>query len=270
MRFFWLSFLLLSLTLATRAEDPKPKLGDLITTQKGTLPIILSAPHGGRRSIPDCPERKGVGIDKFVSISATNTAELTEKIAARIENTFGAKPYVVIARFGRKYLDVNRPPEGAYESDLAKPYFDEYHEFLKESCKEIREDWGRGILLDIQGQGVIANALYRGTRDLETVKLLKERYGKAAVTGEKSLLGQLAKRDFVLIPANDSDKKETRYNGGYIVTTYGSHTEKGIDAIQLEFGGDFRTKSRLDKTADDLTAALEVFAKEYLPKEKKR
>ena len=43
------------------------------------------------------------------------------------------------------------------------------------------------------------------------------------------------------------------------------HEGAGIDAIQLEFGGDYRTKAKLDKVASDLTEALQVFAKEYLP-----
>lgn len=262
--------LLLVLVVTARAQEPVPKVGDLVTTRKGALPIILSAPHGGRKPIPDCPPRKGEGIDQFVTVTDTNTAELAEKLAERIEKSLGAKPYLVIARFERKYLDVNRPAESAYESKQAKPYFDSYHGFLKESCREVQTEWGRGLLLDLHGQGVTANALYRGTRDLKTVTLLKERFGKTAVTGEKGLLGQLAKRNFILIPANDSDDKETKFNGGHIVATYGSHEGSGIDAIQLEFGGDFRAKAKLDKTADDLAAALEVFAKEYLPKEKKR
>jgi N-formylglutamate amidohydrolase len=261
--FGWLFFS----ALVLRADEPKD---ELITIQKGNLPIILSAPHGGRKAIPNCPERKGTNVEQFVTVIDTNTSELAEKFAAKIERQFGAKPYLVIAHFERKYLDVNRPPEGAYEADAAKLYYDRYHTFLKESIKEVQQEWGRGILLDIHGQAATKDAIYRGTRDLKSVTLLKDRFGKVAVTGEKSLLGQLVKRNFIIIPGNDGDEKETKFNGGHITNSYGSHTASGIDAMQLEFGGDCRAKAKLDKTADDLTAALEVFAKEYLPKEKVR
>ena len=38
----------------------------LITTSKGGLPLILSAPHGGRKSIPGVESRTGEGIKRFV------------------------------------------------------------------------------------------------------------------------------------------------------------------------------------------------------------
>jgi hypothetical protein len=38
--------------------------------------------------------------------------------------------------------------------------------------------------------------------------------------------------------------------------------------MQLEIGGSFRAKAKLDDTANGLADAIVVFAKEYLPKEK--
>ncbi|MGG7377516.1 hypothetical protein ACQ7B2_01530, partial [Escherichia coli] len=68
-----------------------------------------------------------------------NTAELTEKLVAEIERLLDGKPWVVIARFERKYLDVNRAPEQGYESDKAKPYYDAYHGPLAAACKAVKE-----------------------------------------------------------------------------------------------------------------------------------
>src|SRR5690349_3671818 len=101
---------LLLLALAVDASPAAPPKSDLVYVQVGTLPIILSAPHGGRTAIPDCPERKGAApVKQFVTVNDTNTDQLTEKLAAAVEKAMGGKPHVVIARFERKYCDANRP-----------------------------------------------------------------------------------------------------------------------------------------------------------------
>jgi hypothetical protein len=113
-----------TLLRATALADDKPPLDKLLVVRKGTLPIILSAPHGGRQHLLDVPERKGDGIGKFVTVRDDNTAELAEKLAAEVQKKLGGTPYVVIALFERKYLDVNRPAADAYESDKAKPSYE--------------------------------------------------------------------------------------------------------------------------------------------------
>ena len=46
-------------------EEAKPE--DLVLVQKGTLPIIVSAPHGGRKAIPGVTMRAGTGVTNFFS-----------------------------------------------------------------------------------------------------------------------------------------------------------------------------------------------------------
>jgi N-formylglutamate amidohydrolase len=243
----------------------------LITIRKGTLPMIISAPHGGRTALAGVAERRGNGVDKFVVVRDDNTAELADKLFAAIEKKMGGKPYLVIAHFERKFVDVNRPADGAFEDAKAKPFYDAYHKALAEFSKEVQKDWGRGLLIDIHGQGAEADAIFRGTANGTTVKALTERFGKTALTGPKSVFGQLDKNGFKVVPPNDStDKEDTRFNGGHTVRTYGSHDGQAIDAIQLELGGKFRAKARLDDTASKIADAVSVFAKEYLPTEKRK
>src|SRR5262249_12322808 len=149
--------------------------------------------------------------------------------------------------------------EGAYESDKAKPYYDAYHKALADACREVRKRWGRGLLLDLHGQGAEAKVVFRGTSNGKTVKLLLKRAGQAALSGPSSVLGHLEKHGYQVSPAGGSSGREDRFNGGHTVRTYGSHQKDGIDAIQLEWGRTFRAKETLGKTAKDLAAAVRAF-----------
>jgi N-formylglutamate amidohydrolase len=264
--FALLAFVLPALVaLAPAADAPKPE--DFVTVQKGTLPIIISAPHGGKKPVPDVPERVGKGLTNFHTMRDENTAELTEKLVAELEKSLDGKPWVVIARFERKYLDVNRSREEGYESEKAKPYYDAYHDPLAAACKAVKEKFGRGILLDIHGNAIFQNAICRGTQNLKTVALLKEREGMPAIRGKNSVLGRMEKLGYKVLPsgaADDKTKEEAQFTGGYVVTNYGSHTSYAIDAIQLEFGTFLREKEKCATTAKDLADAVRVFYETYL------
>lgn len=240
-----------------------------ISVTAGGLPIILAAPHGGRAAIPGVPERKGDGVPQFISKTDANTDILTEKLAGALEQKLGKRPYVVIARFHRKYIDANRPPESAYESDLAKPAYEAYHQALAAAQKQVMERWGSGLLLDIHGQATEPTTIFRGTRNGKTTSHLIKRYGEEAQIGEKSLGGLLAGQGFHVVPPPHSHDKETLYSGGHTVQTYGSASTGTVDAIQLELGWHHRSDQALPATVEKLANAITGFARAYLPAEEK-
>ena len=123
----------------------------LVTTSQGDLPLILSAPHGGRRSIPGVEPRAGEGIKRFVDRTDLWTAELTENLANEIEKTTGKRPYVVIANFHCKYVDANRRPELAYEAPKAQAAYDDYHAALAKAKADVTNRFARGLVIDIHG-----------------------------------------------------------------------------------------------------------------------
>lgn len=237
----------------------------LVFVRAGDIPILLSAPHGGRRAIPDVPERKADGEKQFVTSRDDNTAELTMKLAEELEKHLHGKPFVVVAHFERKYLDVNRPAEDAYEVDAAKLVYERYHAALRQSCQTIRKHWPHGLLLDIHGQAAEPDKIIRGTANGDTVKLLVERHSRAAVIGPRSLFGALHEAGIPVLPKLETDDREVKFNGGHIVRTYGSHRDGGLDAIQLELGTDFRKKAKLDETARAVTEAIRTHCTHYLP-----
>ncbi len=124
------SFLFAGLTWqANAAEEAENSISPtpFVTIERGDLPIILTAPHGGASSIPDVPRRQGEGVQKFSSLSDAGTARLGVKLADAIEQRFGKRPYLVVAHFHRRYVDANRPPDLAYEVTPAEKVYDRYH-----------------------------------------------------------------------------------------------------------------------------------------------
>jgi N-formylglutamate amidohydrolase len=258
------------IALATLLQTPldaqeKNVAARFLTAWEGALPVILSAPHGGRQSVPNVPPRRGLGVPQFIVERDNNTAELAEMVAGKIQERLGAKPFLVIARFERKYIDVNRSDFAAYETAAAKIYYEAYHQAIEAAAKTIYRRWNAGLLLDIHGQAAEVDTIFRGTDNGRSVTALQRRLGREALTGPKSILGQLALKGYKIEPGGAAYDRERRYTGGYTTRTYGSQRGASIDAIQLEFGTNLRARSNLERTAEDLARAIEVFAKAYPP-----
>jgi N-formylglutamate amidohydrolase len=232
----------------------------LVFVQRGTLPILLTSPHGGPQGVPGVSERKN-----GKKSSDRGTLELVEAVAAGIAKATGGEPYVVGALFHRKYIDANRGEDEALESPQAQPAYRAYHAQIRAFVTEIRQKFPQGaLLLDIHGQNTEPDTLVRGTQNRKTVAQLLKTHGEPALSGPESILGALEAKGYRVFPpgaAALSVRENPRYAGGFTVQTYGSHTADGIDAIQLEFGPDMRRRSKL---AEDVAAAIVGFGRRYL------
>lgn len=239
----------------------------LVHVDKGEMPIIISAPHGGTKEVPGVSPRKGEGLQTggsgFFAARDSGTEELANSIAHAVAKRSGKKPYLVVALFHRKYIDANRPPEIAYEDDKAKQTYEAYRQTLASYCREVKKIYGSGLLLDVHGQDRMKEHVIRGTKDGKTVGFLVHRFGEKAHTGPESFFGLLAGNGCKVFPENLSDKEYSALNGGNIVQTYGSENY-GIDAMQLEFGSSFREKGNVSATADKVATAIDKFTKLYL------
>lgn len=242
------------------------EITNLLLVGEGSLPIVISAPHGGTTAIPGVSVRTNTASKNFTTLRDTGTAALAEKIAAGLEKSLGGKPFVVIARFDRKFIDANRPVTDGCESEEARPVYEAYHRALSNACGAVLAKWGRGILLDIHGQGAKSNAIIRGTSNGRTVVALTKNFGEPALSGPQSILGQMAGKGYEVVSTiGDTKKEDARYGGGFIVRTYGSCNTNGIDALQCENGAALRNKRNLDRVAADYVEAIAAFYRAYLP-----
>jgi glutamine amidotransferase-like uncharacterized protein len=199
-----------------------------------------------------------------VTARDTGTAPLAQLVSQAIEKRFGQKPYLVINRAHRKFMDPNRPAEEAYEEKAAQEVYETYHKFLNRACEEVRKNYKSGLLLDIHGQGSRRNTVFRGTQNGLTVQLLRNRFGEGAHSGETSFLAMLDSRKFIVYPNPFDGKEQAGFTGGFIVKNYGSHTTYAIDAIQLEFGGLYRTADNRENAATVIADAVAEYASLYL------
>lgn len=251
---------------AAPAPSEPADLDDFLVRVTGEVPIVLTAPHGGDRTLPGVPPRQGVGVRRFVTGQDARTFDLAQRAADELARRVG-RPYCIFARWHRKFVDANRVDDEAYESSRARPYYAAFHNATARACFEVLRRWQRGLLIDIHGQAAYADSLIRGTNNLKTCRLLLERFGPEAISGPRSVPGGMAARGYkVLPPLGTADLEPARYDGGYIVTHYGSDQPGGLDAIQLEFGSQYRRSAETTRqAADDLAAAVEAFYREYLP-----
>ena len=250
---------------------------DFIFTQRGTLPIILTAPHGGQLKIPGLPSRREQCEKNRYDYIVCGRDEYTEEIAmglmVRLEDLLGRKPYVVIARFHREFIDANRKETNAFNSPTAKPYYRAYHDSIRTFIAEVREKHsGHGILIDVHGRcrspkrSEDPETIYRGTGEGVGISRLLRRHGLQALTGPSSIFGKLKDSGYSVAPALTAPTNaEKILQGGHTIYAYGSHTPNGIDAIQVEVGWNIRKdSSRREKFTEELADAIAVFYKAYV------
>ncbi|WP_197168303.1 BPL-N domain-containing protein [Neorhodopirellula pilleata] len=243
-------------------------LSNHVIFETGDLPIILSAPHGGNELIPGALPRKGIGVRSFSNTMDFGTKKLALQTAGALERQTGKRPYIVVASFHRKFVDANRSEERAYESEESARAYHAYHEALSQARQDVIHRWGRGLLLDIHGQSEVPDAILRGTVNGRTTTHLVSRFGLESLIGDRSLLGQIAQQALSVVPEVDSAEREhSAYNGGFIVSKYGSGKGGTMDAIQLEVGRNLRSFDARPAVAEKMANAIASFAQEYMPSE---
>jgi N-formylglutamate amidohydrolase len=250
---------------------------DLVLVQRGTLPILITAPHGGQKAIPSAglrnvmePGLRAASRSWGGAVDSRDggTEELAIGMAKEIRRITGQSPYLVVAKFHRKYADANRPVEIAMEGPGAKPYYELYHRSIREFVDEIRRGHPAGVLLDVHGQDKMRDSLLRGTRNGRSILKLYRRAGAEGITGPHGLFGLLEAQGFKVFPANQdgvgAGREYAGLDGGYTVQRYGSDNADGIDAFLLEFGTVYRRADRVQRSAADAARAIAAFYEAYL------
>lgn len=236
-----LLLVLLALALPLEAET--------FSLQRGDLPILLVAPHGGSAALEGAIVRqKEKSSDPHFSVKKDL---YTTELAHLIRDAFGdgQKPSLLTSGVHRKYVDPNRSLRNATQSKAGIRYHQDFHSALEEELRRLKASHGWVLLIDLHGQSSEDVDLMIGTREGRTIGSWSEK----ALWGPRSLTESLREEQFAVAP--ESVEERVRYNGGYIVKTYGELP--GVDAWQFEHGRDLRfEETRREKYAELLSTLL--------------
>ena len=247
-------FFLIVFAAALQAQTTE--LETYIEVRSGTLPIVLTVPHGGTLK-PDSvlARRYGVtGID-------ANTVPLAEMIIEELQTRFGGQPHAIISHLSRTKLDPNRELEEAAQGDpIAIAAWHRFHDSTQKACDTVMKKSGMGLLLDIHGhrhldQRVELGYLIKGDvlkhtdaelnadaaliastciRDLD--KRSPQTFAEL-VRGPQSLGGLLEFRGFRCLPSPSKANPTFMagyFSGVYDVAAHGSRSSGTLSAIQVE------------------------------------
>ena len=261
--FSWRCLLLLGIIFPaqmTLGQEIIWGFGNYTSYQKGTLPIIISVPHGGYDNPASIPDRTCPGS---VLVRDAFTLELSELINEVFLETTGCVPYMIKCHISRRKVDCNRnKSEGTCNNSLATTIYDDYHNFIKQAQQQALIDFGQDLFfIDLHGHGhtiqrielgylLFADELNRTDAFLDSDAAIKEssiqslvyrnalQFGHAALLrGVNSLGTLLGNNGYPSVPSIQipSPGNNPYFSGGFITANYTSYArDNDIPGVQIE------------------------------------
>ncbi|MFP4622845.1 MAG: hypothetical protein ACOCVZ_05265 [Gemmatimonadota bacterium] len=240
--------------VAARAGEAWRGRNDYVEYYPGDLPLVLSAPHGGRDMPAEIADRT-----EGTMVRDVNTELLVLAAADALEAELGGRPHVIRALIHRRKVDLNRDIVEAAQGDpLAEQAWLEFHGFVEHARRRVEADHGRGFYVDIHGHGheiqrielgYLLNAGELGLSDealddpalaAETsIRTLAAESGmslSALLRGGLSLGTLLEAEGFPAVPSAEQPDPGTApyFSGGYNTARHGSLDGGPIDGVQAE------------------------------------
>ena len=117
----------------------------------GTLPIVISVPHGGYLMPDTIPDRD---CDNCVYVRDSYTQELARSIRDNFFKETGNYPHMVINLLNRKKFDANRDKADAADGNkTVEKAWSDYHQFINIAKAQIDKDFEKGLFIDLHGHG---------------------------------------------------------------------------------------------------------------------
>jgi len=226
-----------------------PNYKDYVEYDKGTIPLIISVPHGGKLECNDIPKRlTGIlGIDKGTIELARDLMEYFENIAYK-DGFVGKKPSYIISNVRRNKIDLNRSEDKAHDinSSLARQIYQFYHDKIRQLITENLKIFHYSLLIDIHGfeshkrpQGYRDVDVILGTDNLKTMfsTLVPKKNWNKNIRGK--IINKFLEINIPIAPGRQR-REEYVLKGGFTVLKYGASEIPNSQAIQIEFSDRIR------------------------------
>jgi hypothetical protein len=273
--------LLSSLSPVEAAQPAAPVYGEkkYIEYTAGDLPLVISAPHGGRETPEEITTR-----EKGVVQMDANTQEVARAVVAEFTKRTGQRPHLVVCRLHRQKLDVNREiVEAAAGNAAAEKAWTEYHAYLEQALAAAVQQSGKAFYIDLHGQshpdkrielGYLHDASLYAKPDevlngeatiaassLRKVMAVSKHSYVDLLRGPMSLGALLQARGFACTPSPERPVPNIPYfRGGYSVRRH-AFNDAPVAGLQIEMNseGVRDTAENRAKFAQALADALLVF-----------
>ena len=253
----------------------------------GDLPIVLTAPHGGRLKPDTLPNRTN-GVTEMDA----NTQELARAVADEFFARTGHRVHLVASQLHRSKLDPNREiKEAAQGHPIAERAWAEYHAAIQGALDTAIAQHGFAFLVDLHGhshpvarlelgyalgakQLAVSDAAFdaAGFVAVSTLSDLHARLGIRASTlvrGPRSLgdLFALGGLRAVPGPAEPQPGPGPFFDGGYTVRRHAGGDTPKVDGLQIEAHrvGIRDTAGNRAKFATVAAEVLTRFVEEHYP-----
>lgn len=118
---------------------------------QGSMPLVISVPHGGGINLPDVKDRSCEGA---VIVTDNNTKELSYEISEAFYKFYGLRPYLVVCNLVRKDVDQNREiNEGTCGNALMEIPWNNFHNYIDTALAEAVRKYGACLYIDLHGHG---------------------------------------------------------------------------------------------------------------------
>ncbi len=252
----------------------------------GTLPLVLTAPHGGDAHPAEIPDRTF-----GVTAADRNTVELARAVREALLELTGEAPHLVLSHLHRSKLDPNREEEEAAQGNpFALQAWREFHRFVRVARDTVRARYGSGLLLDLHGHAheiqrlelgylLSAETLNRPDAELNAPSVVASSSVRALaevtsvtfselIRGPTSLGGLLQAEGIrsVPSPADPSPGSAPYFSGGTITREHGSlRAGETVSAIQIEhhFEGVRDTDGNRRAYAEALARTVRTFMRTH-------
>ena len=218
----------------------------------GTVPIILSCPHGGYKKPIDIPDKI-----KGVQTADKNKYLISKQIIKVLNDLYEVKPFFILSKIHRCKIDFNRPPRAFsafnHSSIEAKNIHQYYHDTIEKFYVNCIETFNRCLFIDLHGftkpnkdledyPDIIFGNLFGNTLKINKITNTNK---IPYYWGFSELIKELSKNNIKFDDGLAMRDFNLSYSGGYI--THKFYKKEKSNAFQLEVSSYIREDIKLIK-----------------------